>query len=434
MNKKVQRMKFSVFLCAMLIHAGWCALQAGVSFADVIRIPAVNMTQSQAQMSIPALKKEVEEWYHPQENKFIAELWGKVVAREAEFNDTHYVFYTAFNNEWRLLQDLYLKLYERFHPLTLKIKDFRTFRWVPVHETLKEFLQQEFLTRGLIDDNDAHVKARVISTNFALFGNVGFMGECTMQYFLARKSNTQLDVSYYKTVLDRFGCSHKYVPVLQNLEQYLLGSTINVIILKDLIEIYPQTLSQIFVPKEIVDDVAYVSWVEGIPYEPEFVAWIMEKPQNEIARDKDFTFVWDKLKRVRKLFQEKKDHPIFKLFLDGISNNKYRVSALLEQYKSKPQSLPYLNNIQARLFMDAAGILSKVGAHIKVFDYDTIPAENKIAYEKRIDELAERIFRDRLDELAPLNVSSGGLVGNKNNAVDIFGQALGSISSAKLSK
>ena len=365
---------------------------------DPLQIPAHNMTQSQAQMSMPALKKDVQTWYHPRENKFIADLWQQAVEREREFNATHYVFYTAFDNQWRLPQDLYLKLYEKFHPLTVKIKNFRAFRWMPVHETLQEFLTREHVENGLINDNHARVKNVVVSANFALFGNVGVPGECSMEYFLNPQSRTDLNEAVYKEILDIFGCSYAHLPQIMKLTPYLIRpQAVKLLLLDAWVEKRPQTLSQVFVPKEIVDEVAYLSWEEAIPYEPELIRLITTTSSDPLFLESGQESIPAKLDAVRYAFKNRgAEYPLFKKMLEGIARGKYRVSTILEQYKNAPQSLPSLNTLQARLFIDTAGVLNKVGAGIQVFDYDTIALADKIAYEKELGELVGNIFRERL--------------------------------------
>ena len=49
-------------------------------------------------------------------------------------------------------------------------------------------------------------------------------------------------------------------------------------------ENHARILLQIFIPKSIVDDVGYVAWVQGIPYERELVAVIDNLARSSLTR------------------------------------------------------------------------------------------------------------------------------------------------------
>lgn len=359
--------------------------------ASFPEIPAGHMTQSEAHMSVPALHSDVQDWFDIENNTFVQRVWNQVVARERQFNDTHYVFYTGFTSEWRVPQDLYLKLYTLFHPLSIdpKTLNLRLFRWLPVdHLTPRELIKQQMLRHGMLNDTIDAVKAYLLSANLALFGNVGVPLECSFWYFLTAQSHTQADTDIFKGILDIFGISHRYVEDLQKLRHYLRGEPVTIFSRNKNKTFYPQSLSQIFVPKSIVDDVAYVAWTMGVPYDEQMVAWVMgHQSKPKITKG---------LKEMAHLFKDKQAaHPLFQRILKGIEDGKYRISTMLNEYKAHPEFLPGINNLQARLIATPK-YLGSLGSSVEVYDYDTISKENKVRYETELDALVLKMFKDFL--------------------------------------
>ena len=345
---------------------------------------------------------QVESWYKLSEVPYYQELFNNVATKERQFNDTHYAFYNAFSNEWRVPQDLYLKLYAKFHPGSADIKDFRCARWLPVHHvTPKELLKKEFLEHRMISDNEWRVKANMLSANLALFGNVGFPGECTFEYFLNAKSNTKVNPDIFKAILATFGADDKYISQINELADiYLVADE-----LRNGKE--PQTLSQIFIPKQMADQVAYVAWVQGVPYEEKLANWVMSQSQTqfgktplysneELALKKGVQTLKTSLQDVRQLFKDKQtQHPLFKQILEGIEAGKYHISTILDEYKAEPFMVPGLNHLQARLIVTPACV-GNVEANVQVFDYDRIPQANKDAYNEELDSIVDQIFAERV--------------------------------------
>lgn len=367
-----------------------------------ITMPETNMTQSEAHLSIPAIRNTVEKWYHLSKVPYYQELFNSIVSKERQFNTTHYVFYNAFTNEWRVPQDLYLKLYAKFHPGAADIKDFRAFRWLPAdHVTPKELLKKEFLEHGMINDNEWRVKANMLSTNLALFGNVGFPGECTFEYFLKAKSNTKVDPAIFQAILGIFGANDKYIAEISALADtyFLVEPLLN--------GNAPQTLSQIFIPKEMADQVAYVAWIQGIPYEEKLATWVISQGQNKFGKTPIYNNEALALKQgvktsstvlqeIRQLFKDKQtQHPLFKQILEGIEQGKYRISPLLDEYKTEPFVVPSLNHLQARLIVTPSCV-GNIKANVQVFVYDRIPQELKDAYNDELDRIVDKIFKERV--------------------------------------
>ncbi len=95
----------------------------------------------------------------------------------------------------------------------------------------------------------------LLSTNITSFGNAGFENEATWTYFMEEKSHVELERSYYEAIMDEFGLSYTYIDELMGFDGVFLKH---------------ESLLQIFVPKNIVDDIAYLAWITGIPADGEF--------------------------------------------------------------------------------------------------------------------------------------------------------------------
>lgn len=365
-----------------------------------------EMTQTEAHLSIPSINALVQKKYNFKENPFYKKIYDQVVAKERQHNKTHDVFYNAFSNEWLLPQDLYLKLFSKLHPLTIDIKSFRTFRWISVdHITPKALLKRELTSNGMVDDNKLHIKANLLSTNLALFGNVGYSGECTFEFFLHAKSHRTIDADIFKSILDIFDkptsyekgetpILYKYIPEIQKLTTYL-----EPIPLKDGKK--PQSLAQIFIPKKITDNVAYLSWVRGMPFDASLVSWLKNDPNLNTPMP-SFKSFQPRFVEIQNLFKDKdSNHPLFKEILKGIEEGKYGMSKLLHTYKTKPATIPGLNFLQARLIISPEYI-GNPSMEIKTFDYNNISEKNKKTYEKKLDELVNKMFRDVLNRAASI--------------------------------
>lgn len=370
---------------------------------------ASAMTQSQAHLSVPEVRKLVDKWYNMDKNPYFKKLYDQIVAKEKQFNNSHYVFYNGFTTAWRVPQDLYIKLYAKLHPSTASIENFRAFRWMPVdYQNPKEFLKKELIEHGIVNDNVNRLKAFLLSTNLALFGNVGLTGECTFQYFLETKSHTSVEDWAFKGILDLFDkpdangeepILYKYVPRLMGLIKYLKGDPLK--LANGRVYEQPQSFSQIFVPKDLVDDVAYLSWVQGIPFDARLADWLQSAQRKEHTRPAAF------IKSLKKTFVgEQFENPLFKSIVGKIERGEFAISKALDKYKSAPKTVPHINHLQARLLFFSEYF--NIGANIKVFDYNRIPQANLKKYEQELDSIVNSIFRDILNKAAKITKTVTG--------------------------
>ena len=317
--------------------------------ADFIQIPCSNMTQSEAHLSIPNIRQEVESWFHINDNPLVQDIWKKAIPRERQFNDTHYVFYHATSNIWRIPQDLFLKLYIEPRKGNKRIESFRAFRFIDAQDmTARAFVQDMLQKYGGVDDTKEEQRKHLLAANLALFGNVGDHHESSFNYFLDARSNRWIAEEDIRSVLDFFGLKEAPIKDILNLTDYLLGEEVR---LRYKIAdetgfrtMRPGTLYQIFLPKEVVDKYVYFSRYMGVPI--------------------------------------------------SVGNT---VSGLLDCYKQNPSCVSNINALQARIIMTPK-YLRDYASQVHVFAYDTISAENKRAYEQKLDGIVQEIIEKNVPQ------------------------------------
>jgi hypothetical protein len=337
-------------------------------------------TQSQAQVTLPNIRRLIAQNYNitPYLNVIASAL-----AKEGIFKRTHYVFYHAQDNVWRVPQELYRRLYERLNPIKEEIKDFVFLRWnLPEHLQInaQKFIVDQLINYGLINDNHPDTQAILLSANLALFGNVGFSGECTWDYFVNPSSHKTPAPSDFEQILDIFNIDHKYTKELVNLAYSLRTKE--------------QTLLQIFIPKEIVDYIAYVAFLQGIPADKQTMNWVLKHIPKKLQQL--YTPYKKTLEKIRKIFKTEQDKfPIFKELYERAEQGDFSVDALLKIYCNTPQLIENINYLQARLIFTKE-ILLTPGIGIKFFRYDKIPQEQLQKFNQALDALVDQMIQDRL--------------------------------------
>jgi len=123
----------------------------------------------------------------------------------------------------------------------------------------------------MVNDLDPHTRVMLLSTNPALFANVGIWGECTFSYFMKPKSHTPVDAETFRSILRIWQLSEeqrqRYVAELEELKRWFIDKaqkarpTSNILI-------------QIFIPAHLIDRVSYLSWQTGIPRQDKLVQWM----------------------------------------------------------------------------------------------------------------------------------------------------------------
>lgn len=303
-----------------------------------------------------------------------------VINKEVELKNTHYAFYNASNNEWRVPQDLYKKLYIHYKKVGSSLNDFAFVRFGGAKSIkAQDFLNENIAEWGGVNDNAGEVRDVVMSVNLAVFGNVGFPGECTWNYFIEAKSHRWPLPQNYQEILKAFDVTYD-IELLAKETQALSEM---------LIKASPeQTLFQFFIPQSKVDDVAYVSWILGFPAHPKSMD-LMEKLMR--GKPRVGTFTGPAVKSVMKRFRKDKDNATYKELAKLAADGEFGISGFMEGMRNDPFAIENLNETQGRLLVTNE-VFKNPASGVKVFTYFTTPKNIQDNYMARLDTLVQKII------------------------------------------
>lgn len=330
-------------------------------------------TQSQAHMSVPEIKKLIDNTY---DTKPYKKLIDSILNKEKEYAD-YYVFYHGIDNSWRTPQDLYTRLYKHFNQAQLsQLKDFIFLRFdgTATLSSINDFLITKTKENGLL--NDHTISSDLIAVNLALFGNVGTPPECTWEYFIKSRGHANPSQTTYANVLNIFGLSHKYITEL--------------ISLTDLYKTKEETILQIFIPKNTVNSIGYLAWIRGIPADQEVMHTVTRSVQ-----EKKFIKTAPALDHYSKLFkQEQEKNPLFKKLIARIESGEFSLNYFLDFYRNRPTEIQDINNFQARLFLTHDVLLNPLSG-VKMFRYSTATNDQIKKYEEKLDTIIKKIVAEK---------------------------------------
>jgi hypothetical protein len=340
-----------------------------------------NYTQTEAYLQQSKLRELVTtEFKHDFEIVRHMGVISRVLAKEAELRKTHRVFYHGIINEWTVWQDTLTKLSNHFNASAKKSGEFIFLRTKGggVDEPTKEFLISQLQANGLVDDNN-ETRGLLLSTNFSPFGNTGFEGESTWRFFIHAHSHTEPSKEMYEKIMDEFGLSYTYIKELMDLVPMLRSKH--------------EALLQIFIPKTIVDDTAYLAWVTGVPAHDEIISWVRTNVKNKkYTSGGGKTGEMRALESLKKNFKkEQEKNKTFRDLLETIEKGDYSVNGYLNIYCNKPWELPDLNYSQARLILTNDMLLNPQSG-IEMFRYNEIDHKLQEQYEERLDQIIKKII------------------------------------------
>jgi len=348
---------------------------------EVNRAKGQGYTQTEAQLSVPSVQQAMSGELNFARNKGII---TEALHKEHALKDGYYVFYTAIPY-MRLFQDVTRKLYKRKigNVGALKDKSFQFIRYSyndPVYGQYKnatDFLVKELTQNGIIDDNQVRLKTILVSTNLSLFGNAAFAGESTWRFLNKPQPWGVAPAAWLEASLKSFGYPAEYAKKL--------------IALVPLIKHDQGDLFQIFVPKAVVDEVGYLSWRQGIPFDPGIIEkWFGRDPLRlgKLGEVKD-AIIHDEInERVYNLRRQwKTGNPEFKglvnLMIQHAQEGKYWLSTGLDAYKNSPEQVFEINHQQARLLITNDMLLNP-DSGIKIYRYSNLPASQISEYKKKL--------------------------------------------------
>lgn len=334
-----------------------------------------RFTQTEAHLFLRNIRMLVEKNYPDTERHL--DVVATVIANEAEYKDTHYAFYNTTSNMWRLAQDLYTRLYAYQNPEKLPPKDFKFLRFndEAINSTAQGFLVKELKEKGLVDDN-TETGAIMVSVNLALFGNVGFSGECSWEYFVHPQGHRAPKRETYEKMMDRFGFSHKYVDELMKLV--------------DIYDTKEDTIIQILVPREKIDEIGYLAWVKGIPAHGDTISWVLANSKN-----KRFKHTKETLEKLTEQFaKEQEKNPMFANMLKGIQAGDFSLDAFLRIYRNKPWEIKEINDVTARLLF-TPDVLLNPASGVKFFRFSTVSNEKLKEYNNKLNQIIQKMIAEK---------------------------------------
>jgi hypothetical protein len=346
-----------------------------VPFAPAVSIYSDRFTQSEAHMSLPEIKKLIAKNYDLKPyDKFIA----AILSNEKKYKDGYYVFYHGTDNVWRLPQDLYTQLYAYFNPLGYRAtKDFTFLRFEDEYgpSSAQEFLVAELKKSGLINDH-GKMGAILLSANLALFGNVGVPSECTWEYFMKSRGHANPSRITYEKIMDKFGLTHKYIEQLMSLVK--------------LYDTKEQTIVQIFVPKDKVDQIGYLSWIKGIPAHKETMDWVKRSVKN-----KTYPKTQPAIVDLTETFKHEQEvNPIFKNLMERVEAGDFSLDDFLHMYRNNPEKIVDINDVMARLIF-TPDVLLNPDSGVKFFRFSTATPERLQVYHQRLNEIVDKIIAEK---------------------------------------
>jgi hypothetical protein len=344
--------------------------------------PAQDLyTQTEAHLQLKTVRNLIQKTYAiiP-----YLDIIAAIVAKEGEYKHTHYVFYHGQANEWRVPQDLYRKLYLRLNqdPAKHVPDNFHFLRFTqtsPAPQTPAAFILKESMDHGLIDDTDPRAKAALISANLALFGNVGYTAECSWQYFLTPSNYTSPTNKVFENILQGFKVNTNYAQEISNLAKNLTNGS--------------QTILQIFIPRAIVDQVAYPSFIRGMPADSATIDWVFRTLPTQQREKKTLRDVVQQLETIKKQFSKDKKNTNFQAMLRKAELGNFSVQKLLAIYRNTPHKLQHINYLQARLLLTSSHFADP-SSGIYMFRYSTLPPAKLQEYESKLDSIVTRIMRE----------------------------------------
>jgi len=332
-----------------------------------------RFTQTEAHLHLKKNRDLIEKYYNVEP---YLDVISTVIANEEKYKNTHYAFYNTTSNMWRLAQDLFTRLYAYEHPEEVT-KEFKFLRFndEAIDSTAQGFLVSELKSKGLVDDNTA-TGAILLSVNLSLFGNVGFPGECSWQYFVKPQSHKFPERATYEKMMDRFGMSHKYINELMSLVK--------------LYDTNEDTIIQILVPRDKIDEIGYLAWVRGIPAHGDTIQWIVDH-----AKSKSFKHTKPTMEKLVEDFKKKQEkNPLFASMLQGVQAGEFSLDDFLKIYRNKPWDIKEINDVTARLLF-TPNVLLNPKSDVKFFRFSTVKPDSLKTYNKRLNDIIDKLIAEK---------------------------------------
>ncbi len=236
----------------------------------------------------------------------------------------------------------------------------------------KKWLKQ----KGLVDDN-TDTKFIMLSVNLSLFGNVGYPGECSWDYFLKERAHALPVRAIYENMMKKFGLTDKYIDEIMSLS--------------NIYDTKQDTILQILVPKGLIDRIGYLAWVKGIPAHEETIELILKE-----AKGKDFAKqvnpVMMQLKE--KFVKDGEKNPLYRDMMQSVMAGDFSLDAYLKIYRNKPWELEHMNDVTARLLF-TPDVLLNPNSDVKFFRFSTATRQQLKEYHHRLNEVVDKLIAEK---------------------------------------
>jgi hypothetical protein len=364
------------------------ARREGVQEINLMQSTRQNLpdtyTQTQAHEQIKKMRELIQEKFKDKVVPYF-DIISRMVTKEAELKDTHYVFYHAAPTMLTIMTDLYTQLYFNAHPEAKDAAADNTFRFLrfqgqSTDVSARQFVEKEMRAHGLVDDKTKELMAILLSVNLSLFGSVGSETESTWLRFI--KNNRTIEKwqeDEIAKMMDHFGVTKKYIKDILALDKYF--------------SITPEAaLIQIFIPKKMVDSLVYLAWIRGVPASGPIMEWIKEY---RAATGGNLEGIKGPREKLMKIFQEKQEKdPMFKSFMEDLGSGQFSTYAYLKAYCNKPAEVPYLNDTQGRILFTKEGLLNPASG-IQFHYYFSTPREKIEEYATKLNAIVEKLIAEK---------------------------------------
>lgn len=365
-------------------------------------------SQSFSQLRVPFVQSKVLELSGLARHEQIINL---ALAKEVEMaNQGYAVFYTAVPY-MRMFQDISRKMYKAVVGKVgaLGEKAFQFIRYAYQDPTymqynnVTDFLLTEIAKEGIIDDNLIRLKTILVSTNLAFFGNAGFTGESTYFYFNNPQPWASANPEWLRAALVSFGYSTNYVDELMSLVPDIVTKTGDIF--------------QIFITTSKVDDIGYLSWRQGIPFDVPFIEDLFGRPDMTFGRS-DRIYAAEINNRIAE-FKEKYRNGdqgavnMVNYLLKSVANGDFKLSPFFKLYKTG--KLRFTNFYQARLLIGSWFLDPTQG--VRIYRYSTLDPEREQAYKRRLKDIFRRMEQERRQRLNIPQITPAEVVETEKESV-----------------
>lgn len=223
-------------------------------------------TPTTAYLARPELRLAVDKYYSQKMQDiglpYFKTLFTDIFKREVAFAGQYHVFYHGQEREFILLQDLYAGLYniaqkkqlQDFFMLRVPDKDLKKYK------SVKDLVNYFFTRKKQIDNYAPGMQKLLLSVNASLFGNTYNVGSCTFDYFLTSSNCYGTNkINFIESAFKLFNYEHYFAHYKQEIEE-----------LESLLRAQEHNktgaLLQIFIPKTVINTIAYRCVAGGVQY------------------------------------------------------------------------------------------------------------------------------------------------------------------------